>query len=343
MSQNFSQLLESIIENNNLNENQATALIKMTMEGELTPAQIAAWLTAIRMKGETPEEIAAFARIMREKAVKVPGLKHPLVDTCGTGGDKSSLINVSTLSAIVAASLGIPVAKHGNRAVSSSSGSADLLEKLGYPLEATPEEISERIIERNFGFFFAPAFHPAMKYAGPVRKELGVRTIFNILGPLANPAQANIHLMGVFKKELMAPMLKSLEILGVDTAMVVHSDDGLDEISPVAKTAYLLLHEGKTFEGEIDPVKAGVREVSLDQLKAASPDKLIQQAESILSGKDKAGASMIALNTAAIKALWEIHHKRTQPDRLIETVGEGYKDILTKIENEGIDYRSIIG
>ena len=183
----YGQILDKILNRENLKSDEASWLMNATMEGALTPVQTAGWLAGIRAKGETSEEIGSFAAIMREKAVRLKSKHKILVDTCGTGGDKSELMNISTLSAITLASMGIPVAKHGNRAVSSKCGSADILEKLGYRLDETTEKTAKRLDEDNFAFLFAPLYHPAMKHAAVPRKELGVRTIFNILGPLSTP------------------------------------------------------------------------------------------------------------------------------------------------------------
>ncbi|MDH4263410.1 MAG: anthranilate phosphoribosyltransferase [Spirochaetia bacterium] len=316
MSQTFSGALEKIINKTNLNADEALWLMNETMSGNLTPAQIAAWLVAMRVKGETSLEISTFALVMREKAVSLTSLSlpEPLLDTCGTGGDKSNLVNISTLSAIVLASREIRVAKHGNRSVSSSSGSADFLERAGYPLNATPESIVNRIKNKNFGFFFAPSFHPAMKFAGPVRKEIGIRTVFNVLGPLSNPAHAKIHMMGVFSHDYIKIMAEALEQLGTKTFLVVHSSDGLDEISPKAKTNYCLYHSGSFKYDTIDPVNFKFKINELSELTVKNGDEAYELGLKILSGSHESGAEMVAINAAAGEYLWELHLNKTSED-----------------------------
>lgn len=335
MELNYSPLLEKILQHQNLSLPEAEWLMEATMSGDLTPAQVAAWLAAMRSKGETSEEISSFARIMRKKAVEVKGLAGPLVDTCGTGGDKSNLINVSTLSALVLASMGIPVAKHGNRSVSSASGSADILEKLGYPLGESSTETVGRVQQKNFGFLFAPNFHPAMKYAGPVRKELGVRTVFNILGPLSNPASAEIHLLGVFQPELMRLMAECLEKLGVKTAMVVHSIEGLDEISPVNTTRYVLLHKGEFSEGEILPETLDLSVQSLSQIQAATAEECLERAKGVIEGIDRPAIEAVALNATAGHYLWDLHHGKTTLDPATY-LAEHLKGVIHHVESGGV-------
>lgn len=302
----FAAILEELLRGNNLSQENITWLIAQTMQGALTPAQISAWLIALRQKKETPEEIAACARTMREMAtpIKREALPALFMDTCGTGGDRSQLINISTLVGLTLAAQGIPVAKHGNRAVSSSSGSADVLEALGYPLEENPELITERLRRNNFAFFFAPLYHPAMKHAGPVRRELGVRTVFNVLGPLANPAGAPLQLMGVYARELLVPMAETLRLLGLKAALVVHSEEGLDEISPLKRTEYALLHNGNISKGDFQaPHQTYLH--SLDELRAETKEKSLAIFKEVIAGKHAAGAYMTALNAAAAKRLFE--------------------------------------
>lgn len=224
------ETIAKLVEGKSLSESEAQAVMAEVMEGTPTPAQLAAFLIALRMKGETPDEILGMARTMRAKAVHVQA-RGPLLDTCGTGGDGSGTYNISTAAALVAAAAGIKVAKHGNRAASSQCGSADVLEALGGRISMTPEQ-AERCLEKvGFVFLLAPTYHPAMRHAGPVRTEIGVRTIFNFLGPLANPAGVTRQVLGVSRKDL-APVLPAiLQRLGTERAMVVHSLDGLDEIT----------------------------------------------------------------------------------------------------------------
>jgi len=306
----FKFLLEELLAGTNLADEKIRWLILETMNGRLTGAQIAAWLIALRQKGETPNEIATCARVMREMATPIKSDELPtlFIDTCGTGGDRSHLINISTLVGLTLASLGIPVAKHGNRAVSSSSGSADVLEAIGYPLEEKPELITARLVKNNFAFFFAPLYHPAMKHAGPVRKDLGVRTIFNILGPLANPAGAPVQLLGVYDKKLVLPMAETLKILGTKAALVVHSDDGLDEISPVADTHYALLSGGKINAGTMKKPEQDVVQ-SLDELRADTKEASLAAFNAVCEGKHKTGVYMTALNAATAKKLFDATKK----------------------------------
>lgn len=301
----FSAILEDLLAGNNLAADKITWLISETMQGALTPVQISAWLIALRKKGETPAEIAACAQVMRKMATPINRDQLPalFMDTCGTGGDRSSLINISTLVGLTLSGLDIPVAKHGNRAVSSSSGSADVLEALGYPIEEQPSLITERLRKKNFAFFFAPLYHPAMKHAGPVRRELGVRTVFNVLGPLANPAAAPLQLMGVYTRELILPMAETLKLLGLKAALVVHSDDGLDEISPLKPTQYALLYGGKITQGQITPPHQAYLH-SLDDLRADGKEKSLAMFRDVVAGRSAAGAYMTALNAAAARRLF---------------------------------------
>lgn len=342
MELSYSQALEKLAQKVDLSAPEALWLMEETMSGRLTPPQIAAWLIAARVKGESADEVAAFAKVMRQKATHVPGLKLPLVDTCGTGGDKSNLINVSTLSALALAAQGIPVAKHGNRAVSSAAGSADLLEHLGYPMDETPQESAARIQNKNFGFLFAPNYHPAMKYAGPIRKELGVRTVFNILGPLSNPASANVHLLGVFKEDLLQPMADTLKILGVDTAMVVHSQEGLDEISPINPTHYRLLHDGKIESGSLDVSKLGLKMKTLSEVQAATREEAFEKAERVLGGEDLSGAEIVALNAAAAAYLWEKNQNKTDMSPQIY-MEENFAKTVDFIASGSVKVSQIIG
>lgn len=302
---NYPALLEKLLARQNLPSEEITWLITETMQGRLTPAQVAGWLIALRNKGETPAEVAACASTLRAMATPIDRKELPplFIDTCGTGGDRSHLINISTLVGLTLAALGIPVAKHGNRAVSSSSGSADVLEALGYPLEESPQLASRRLKDRRFAFFFAPLYHPAMKHAAPVRKELGVRTIFNILGPLANPAGAPLQLMGVYDPALLVPVAETLRLLGVRAALVVHSDDGLDEISPLAKTNYALLTPaGITTGAYTPPVQTHLH--SLDELRAKDKESSLALFREVIEGRLPAGAYMTALNAAFARKLF---------------------------------------
>lgn len=301
----YSALLEKLLARENLPAEEITWLIAETMHGRLSPAQVAGWLIALRNKGETPEEVAACAHTLRAMATPIRREELPslFVDTCGTGGDRSHLINISTLVGLTLAALRIPVAKHGNRAVSSSSGSADVLEACGYPLEEDPGLITARLTRCNFAFFFAPLYHPAMKYAGPVRRELGVRTVFNILGPLANPAGAPVQLIGVYDSALLTPVAETLRLLAVRAALVVHSEDGLDEISPLAKTRYALLQPAGITQGVYTP-PAQQYVGTLDALRAPNKDTSLAMFRQVIAGQLPAGAYMTALNAAFARRLF---------------------------------------
>lgn len=301
----FRLLLEKLLEKENLSQKEAETLMRLTMEGQLSSVQIAAYLSALRTKGETAEEIAGFAQAMRQMAISLPTRKRPLVDTCGTGGDKAQLINISTLTALTLASLGIPVAKHGNRAVSSQSGSADLLEKLGYPLNESPEKAALRLEKTNFCFLFAPEYHPAMKNVAPVRKELGVRTVFNILGPLTNPAKAEIQLLGIFDPNRLFDMALALKELGVHQAMVIHGS-GIDEIHPILPTKYCLFLKNELKEAYINPKDLALKEVSLSEIQAKNGEEALAKAKAFLEGKNLSAVETVALNAAIASYLYDV-------------------------------------
>ena len=229
--------LAELLDGHDLPREQAREVMDQIMRGEATPAQIGGFLVALRVKGETADEIAGCAEAMREHVLPVRPQRDDLVDTAGTGGDGAQTLNISTAAAIVAAAAGAGVAKHGNRAVSSASGSADVLEALGFRLEQPPERIARSIDELGFGFMFAPSHHPAMRHAAPVRSELAARTVFNVLGPLTNPAGARAQVIGVYAPELVPTMAAVLSQLGARRAFVVHGAHGIDELSPAARTS----------------------------------------------------------------------------------------------------------
>ena len=249
--------ISKLVLGSDLSEIEASAAIEEIMEGVATPSQIAAFLTAIRMKGVNVDELTAFASVMRKHALKIyPKVDSRLVDTCGTGGDKLKTFNISTIAAFVTAGAGVPVAKHGNRSFTSKCGSADLLEKLGVNINTDPLTVQTSIEQAGIGFMFAPIFHPAMKHASVPRREIGIMTVFNVLGPLTNPAGAKAQIVGVYDDSLVMPLAQVLRRLGVEDVMVVHGEGGIDEISPVGKT-----HVARSIEG-----KNGIREESLDPL-----------------------------------------------------------------------------
>jgi anthranilate phosphoribosyltransferase len=292
-------ILEKLLDKNNLAMEEAYGVMSDIMEGRATPAQIGAFLIALRLKGETVEEVSGFAQAMRDKALR---LDYPgnLLDTCGTGGDGMGTINISTLSALVVAGAGVKVAKHGNRSVSSLCGSADLLEGLGVKIDLPPSTAKRCLDECNFSFLFAPLYHPAMRYAAGPRKELGVRTVFNILGPLTNPARVRRQLLGVFSPSLTSFIASVLGKLGVERAMVVSSLDGIDEISISAPTKVSELRDGTIYEYTIEPERLGVRTYSLDELKVKSKEESVEIAQRVLAGEME-GAVMdaVLVNSAA--------------------------------------------
>jgi anthranilate phosphoribosyltransferase len=269
------------------------------MTGSATPSQIASLITALRIKGETPEEISGFAKVMRSHATKLSLRSDFYVDTCGTGGDVSGTFNVSTLASIIAAGAGVVIAKHGNRAVSSKCGSADLLEKLGVKIDIPPEKTAECIDTVGIGFIFAPLFHQAMKHAAPTRKEIGIRTIFNILGPVSNPANTKGQLMGVYCEKLTRVMAEVLKDQGCETAMVVYGTDGIDEISVSGRTKVSHLAAGNIREYYIEPEDFGIKRQPLSSISGGSAEENAFIASNILAGKEKSARRDVALLNAA--------------------------------------------
>ncbi len=294
--------IQKLIEGNNLSFEESEEIMREVMSGKTTGSQTAAFLTALRMKGEVVEELIAFTSVMRSNCCTIqPKVRGRLVDTCGTGGDKIKTFNVSTAAAFVIAGAGISVAKHGNRAVTSKSGSADVLEKLGLNLTLDPKAIKNIIEKVGVGFMFAPAFHPAMKYAAETRREIGIRTVFNVLGPLTNPACANAQLLGVYDTKLVVPMAFALEKLGCIEAMVVHGVDGLDEISTVGKTVIAHLKKGIVAKLEMAPSNFGVKTASVGDLQSSTAEESAEILFKILSGKtmDDAKTEIVLVNSAA--------------------------------------------
>jgi anthranilate phosphoribosyltransferase len=294
---------KKLIEGTSLSYREAEEIMTEIMSGGATEAQIAAFLTALRMKGETVEEVSAFATVMREFCFRIhPKVHGRLVDTCGTGGDKLKTFNVSTISAFVVAGAGVSVAKHGNRSVTSRSGSADVLENLGLNLDLEPKAVERVIEEVGIGFMFAPRFHPAMKYAIGPRREIGIRTVFNILGPLTNPAGANAQLLGVYSEEWLEPLAYVLAKLGCEEAMVVNGMDGLDEISIIGKTAVAWLKNGEVQMSEITPRDFGLRTAKLEEISGTSPEESAELTFKLLNdalGVQEPKRSMVLLNAAA--------------------------------------------
>jgi anthranilate phosphoribosyltransferase len=294
--------IQKLIEGSNLNCAESSEIMAEVMSGKATNSQTAAFLTALRMKGEAVDELIAFALVMRSNCCTIhPKVQGRLVDTCGTGGDKVKTFNVSTAAAFVIAGAEVAVAKHGNRGVTSKSGSADVLEKLGLNLNLAPKAI-EGIIEKvGVGFMFAPAFHPAMKYAAEPRREIGIRTVFNILGPLTNPACANAQLLGVYDQKLTVPMAHTLSKLGCEEAMVVYGLDGIDEISTVGKTVIAHLKQGKVTDAIFAPKDFGVKTAKIADLQTFSSEESAEVIFKILNGNltDGAKAEIVLVNSAA--------------------------------------------
>ena len=293
------EYINPLLKGENLSFEQATSLLDIVFEGEVPEAQIAAFLTAMRIKGPTAQEVAGLARSLRSHAVKVePGIDN-LVDVVGTGGAAVKTFNVSTAAALVAAGAGVHVAKHGNRAITSKCGSADLLAELGVKIDPGPEVVAECVRQAGVGFMFAPMFHPAMKYVQPIRRSLGFRTVFNILGPLANPADVPSLVLGVAEEGLMQMMAEALDVLGAEYAMVVHSE-GLDEISAGAVTKIAELSGGRITHKELDPKDLGIQPADIEKLKISDARASAKIVKDILSGKEKgAGKDIVVLNASA--------------------------------------------
>jgi len=294
------QALTRLIEQREIFYDEMLSLMRQIMSGEVTQAQIAGILVGLRVKKETVGEISAAAQVMREFATKVPvGNRAHLVDTCGTGGDAAHTFNISTASALVTAAAGARVAKHGGRSVSSTCGSADVLEAFGVNLNLTPQQVGQCIDEIGIGFMFAPNFHGAMKYAAPVRKELGVRTIFNVLGPLTNPAGAENQVLGVFHRDLVGIQARVLQRLGSRHVLVVHGADGMDEISIGDSTDIAELKDGEIVEYTVQPAQFGMASAPLDQLRVGNIDEARAKLSGVLDNQPGAPRDIVQLNAGA--------------------------------------------
>jgi anthranilate phosphoribosyltransferase len=292
------QALAQLLDRRDLTREDAREVMGEIMAGEATPAQIAGLLVALRAKGETPDEIAGCADAMRAHVVVVRPKRDDLVDTAGTGGDGQHTINISTAAALLAAAAGAGVAKHGNRAASSACGSADVLETLGFRLELPPERIADSIDTLGFGFMFAQAHHPAMKYAGPVRRELGTRTVFNVLGPLTNPAGARTQVIGVYAPDLVRPIAEALLQLGSVRAFVVHGAGGIDELSPAGPNLVCELRDGVVHDRTIDPLDLGVPRCDPSELRGGSAEENAEAIREVFRGANGGRRSAILLNAA---------------------------------------------
>jgi len=296
---NIQAAIKAVIEGQNLTEEDMTAVMRLIMTGEATPAQIGGFLVGLRIKGETIDEITAAASVMRELAEKVKVSKQHLVDTCGTGGDSSGSFNISTASAIVVAAAGGKVAKHGNRSVTSKSGSADVLEQAGVNLEISPEQVAHCVDEIGVGFMFAPLHHSAMKHAIGPRREMAVRTIFNVLGPLTNPAGAPNQVLGVFAADLVAPLANVLKRLGSEHVMVVNAEDGLDEISIGAATQVAELKDGEVTVYSIQPEDFGMQRASLEEIRAKDAADSLNIITRVFANEAGPARDIVCLNAGA--------------------------------------------
>jgi len=296
---NIRDTISRLMERKDLTPEEAGQVMGAIMEGSTTQSQTGAFLTALRMKGETPEEIAAFARVMRQHAVTVaPATQKTLVDTCGTGGDGAHTFNISTASALVAAGAGIPIVKHGNRSVSSTCGSADVLSELGVNIAVDPVRQAKIVEQVGIAFFFAPAHHPGMRHVMPVRQDLGCRTVFNILGPLANPAGAQAQVLGVYHPDLTRPMAEVLRILGISRAMVVHGS-GLDEITTTGDTCVCELNGGTVRNYTLNPAMFGIAQANLPDLRGGDVQENARIIREILAGEKGAGRDIVLMNAGA--------------------------------------------
>jgi len=293
------EAIVALVEGKNLSYEEAYFVMGEIMGGEATPAQVGAFLTALRLKGETADEIAGLATVMRAKATPVK-IKGPAIDIVGTGGDGAATFNISTAAAFVVAGAGLKVAKHGNRAMSSNCGSADILEALGVKIELSADSVAECIENAGIGFMFAQAFHPAMKYAAPVRKEIGIRTIFNILGPLTNPAQVEHILLGVPSEDIGSKIAAVLKRLGIKHALVVHGKDGLDEISITGKSIIWDITKDKLSSPyEVTPKNFGFSKADISEVKGGTPQENASLLNRILGGEKNVLRDMVVMNAAA--------------------------------------------
>ena len=293
------EAIDAIVSGQSLNMNQAAAVMRQIMQGEATPGQLGSFLTALRLKGESTGEIAGMATVMREFSLKVR-VEGTVVDSVGTGGDGSNSFNVSTAAALVAAGAGVRIAKHGNRAASGSCGAADVLEELGVRIELPPEGVERCINEGGIGFMFAQAFHPSMRHAGPVRREIGIRTVFNILGPLTNPAAAQRQLIGVAYPELGGKVAEVMRLLGSERSLVVHGAGGLDEIALDGDTSVWELRDGSVESRTFNPGGLGLGRWSANDLRGGDRKANAAAMRKLLDGEGGAIRDSVLLNTAGV-------------------------------------------
>ncbi|MFH2061015.1 MAG: anthranilate phosphoribosyltransferase [Pseudomonadota bacterium] len=295
----FTQNLNKIIAGQDLDQESSASMLMDIFSGTITEAQIGAFMAALATKGETFEELAGAARAMRKKAIKIQALSQNVIDTCGTGGDASGSFNISTTTAFVVAGAGVTVAKHGNRSISSKCGSADVLEALGVNLNVDPEIVEEAINEIGIGFMFAPMYHGSMKYAGKARMDCGIRSIFNMLGPLTNPAAANCQLLGVFAPQLTEMFAQALKLLGVKRAFVVHGHDGMDEITTTAPTRVTELNNDTIRSYDLDPLEFFSEYATPKDLLGGNVDENAAITLAILKGEKGPKRDIVILNAAA--------------------------------------------
>ncbi len=295
----FRENLNKIIQGKNLNETEMSQMITEIFSGNITDAQIGAFMAALATKGETFEELAGAARAMRRKAVRIQVSAPTVVDTCGTGGDASQTFNISTTTAFVVAGCGVTVAKHGNRSISSRCGSADLLEAMGVKIDINPEIVEEAIQETGIGFLFAPLYHGAMRHAAKARKEVGIRSIFNMLGPLTNPAGANCQLLGVYAPELTEMFANALRLLGTKRAFVVHGNDGLDEITVCAPTRISELNDGLIRTYDITPEQFFGNQSNPEDLTGGDPEMNAEITRKIFNGEKGPKRNVVLINASA--------------------------------------------
>ncbi len=320
----FRDYLNLIIQRKNLSESQMADMMNIVLTGQATEAQIGAMMAALATKGETFEELAGAAKAMRQNARRIQATGSPVVDTCGTGGDGAHTFNISTTTAFVVAGCGVTVAKHGNRSVSSKCGSADVLEALGVKLTTPPEVVEEAIQEVGIGFMFAPLYHSAMKYAVKPRQELGVRSIFNMLGPLTNPASAGCQLLGVFAPQLTEMFAQALKLLGGQSAMVVHGHDGLDEISVCAPTRVSELKDGLIRTYDIDPEQYFGHLAEPDEMAGGDPQVNAAITREIFSGRPGARRNVVLINAgAALLAAGKVDNLKSGIQMAAAAVDEG--------------------
>ena len=316
--------IQSLLDGHDLSRDDARAVMGVIMSGEATAAQIGGFLVALRAKGETADEIAGCAEAMRSHVLPVRPTRGDLVDVVGTGGDGARTFNISTTAAIVAAAAGAGVAKHGNRAISSVSGSADVLEALGFELEQPPERIATSIDQLGFGFMFAPSHHPAMRHAAPVRRELGTRTVFNVLGPLTNPADARAGVFGVYSADVARTVAGALAVLDSRRAFVVYGANGIDELSPAGPNLVLEIVEGALDERVLDPADLGIAPCDPADLTGGSPEENARTTREILAGADGAKRDAVVLNAAgAIAAAGGAADLREGLDAAREAIDSG--------------------